>query len=51
MTDADWNSTKSVTVRDSCDGFYDSGGGVQKTVTAVTNRHAPEKISRGQSFL
>ena len=42
--DADLNSTKSVTVRDGCDGFYYSGGGVQKTVTAVTNRHALQKI-------
>ncbi len=30
---------KCVTVRDGCDGIFDSGGGIKITVTTVTYRH------------
>ena len=31
-----------VTVRDGCDGIFDSGGGIKVTVTTVTYRHGKD---------
>ncbi|WP_459638926.1 hypothetical protein [Faecalimonas canis] len=34
----------SVTVGDGCDGIFDSGGGMEITVTTVTYRHGKDEI-------
>ena len=34
----------SVTVGDGCDGIFDSGGGIEITVTTVTYRHGEDGI-------
>ena len=35
---------QSVTVGDGCDGIFDSGGGIEITVTTVTYRHGEDGI-------